>query len=176
MNKIKISSAISICVFLAFLSFLSPFLLFQRAGASEEAEMALEPNQYDHFSVLDSFLMVQNNSAVANNSHLLDINNYKAKLDTVYVFVTAYSSDPAETNGDPFITASGSFVHWGTAATNFLPFGTKIQIPEIFGDEIFIIKDRMHRSRRYVVDIWHPSKDGAVNFGAHLTYIKILKN
>ncbi len=173
MSKIKISSAISICVFFAFLSFLSPLLLFQKAGASEELEIISEPIQPN---VLDSFLMVQNNSVVANNSHLLDVSDYRAELDTVYVFVTAYSSDPEETDEDPFITASGSFVHWGTAATNFLPFGTKIQIPEIFGDEVFIIKDRMHRSRRYVVDIWHPSKEGAVNFGAHLTYIKVLKN
>lgn len=172
MSKLKISSAILISLFFLFLAFLSPFLLFQKAGASEDFEIALEINERSND--LDSFLMVQNNSAIANNSHLLDAVNYRAKLDTVYVFVTAYSSDPAETNGNPFITASGSFVHWGTVATNFLPFGTKIQIPEIFGDEIFVVKDRMHRSKRYVVDVWHPSKEQAINFGAHLTYIKIL--
>lgn len=93
------------------------------------------------------------------------------------VIVTAYSSSVWETQGDPFITASGIRVRDGIVANNLLSFGTEIRLPEIFGDKVFIVEDRMHwRKGYYHVDIWFPSYETALAFGAKLTEIEILTN
>ena len=83
------------------------------------------------------------------------------------VTVTGYSSSYDETDDTPYITASGDWVHMGTVATNFLPIGTKIKIPSLFGNQVFIVKDRMNKRYYYRVDIWFPSKEEAINFGIH---------
>ena len=95
-------------------------------------------------------------------------------LKTLKVWVTAYSSTPEETDDTPFITASGIKVRDGIIATNLLPFGTKIQIPELFGDRVFIVQDRMHERKTNFVDIWMPTKFDAEQFGIYQTNITIL--
>lgn len=90
------------------------------------------------------------------------------------VFITAYSSSPDETDDTPFITALGTWVRDGIVAANFLPFGTKIKIPDVFGDKIFIVEDRMHERKNNFIDIWMPSKEKALSFGIIKTRIKIL--
>lgn len=81
------------------------------------------------------------------------------------VTLTAYSSAPEETDDTPFITASNTRTRDGIVATNFLPFGTKIKIPEYFGDKVFTVEDRMHRRKEGFVDIWMPTKSAALKFG-----------
>lgn len=81
------------------------------------------------------------------------------------VTVTAYSSTPEETDDTPFTTASNTRVRDGVLATNFLPFGTKVKIPALFGDKIFTVEDRMHQRKQGFVDIWMPSKAAALRFG-----------
>jgi 3D (Asp-Asp-Asp) domain-containing protein len=103
----------------------------------------------------------------------LKTNNPK---NTKNVWVTAYSSSFDETDDDPFITASGKFVQDGFVATNILPLGTKIKIPEIFGEKIFVVEDRMHSRKQNVVDVWMESKEKAIKFGAHYTNIVILED
>ena len=90
------------------------------------------------------------------------------------VHITAYSSTPEETDDTPFITASGAHVRPGVAAANFLPLGTAIRIPELFGDQVFIIEDRMHKRFNYKVDIWFPEKSQAKKFGIQLATIEVL--
>jgi 3D (Asp-Asp-Asp) domain-containing protein len=91
------------------------------------------------------------------------------------VILTAYSSTLWETDNTPFITASGQTVRHGIVANNLLPFGTKIRIPEMYGDQIFIVEDRMKLDRgNYIIDIWFPSHQQAENFGAKRTYIEVL--
>jgi 3D (Asp-Asp-Asp) domain-containing protein len=68
--------------------------------------------------------------------------------------VTAYTSSVEECDSDPFITADGSTTHDGVIATNVLPFGTKVKIPDYFGDKIFTVHDRMNARYSYRVDIW----------------------
>ena len=89
--------------------------------------------------------------------------------------ITAYSSTVDQTDSDPFITASGSWVKDGIVAANFLPFNTKIRIPEYFGDRVFVVKDRMNRRFYNRVDIWFPSRGQAINFGITYTEIEILE-
>ncbi len=95
----------------------------------------------------------------------------------ISMVVTAYSSTVSQTAGDPFVTASGELVRDGIVANNLLPFGTKIKIPEIYGEKIFIVKDRMHRKNGYYhIDIWFPDYWQAKSFGKTSAYIEILEN
>ena len=95
----------------------------------------------------------------------------------IKVVLTAYSSTPEETDVTPFITASGKEVADGIVANNMLPLGTKIRIPEIYGDKVFVVEDRMNsRKSNYHVDIWLPSKELAVNFGVKTATIEVLEN
>jgi 3D (Asp-Asp-Asp) domain-containing protein len=93
---------------------------------------------------------------------------------TMYMRITAYSSSPDETDSTPYITAMGTEVHDGIVATNILPFGTKIEIPSLFGDKIFTVEDRMNRRMKDVMDIWMPSKSKALRFGANYANIVII--
>jgi len=50
-------------------------------------------------------------------------------------------------------------------AANFLAFGTKVQIPEIFGDKVFTVEDRMAKKHNDKIDIWFPERHLAKKFG-----------
>jgi 3D (Asp-Asp-Asp) domain-containing protein len=92
-----------------------------------------------------------------------------AITDAKTVWVTAYTSDPDETSDHPLITASGGMVSDGVVAANFLPFGTQIEIPALFGNKIFTSAKFGGR-----VDIWMPTLNRAVNFGIQHAQIVIL--
>ncbi|MFA5031246.1 MAG: hypothetical protein WC495_06715 [Patescibacteria group bacterium] len=95
---------------------------------------------------------------------------------TSTVVVTAYSSTPDQTSGDPFITACGSRVHEGTFAINGVPFGTQIRIPDYFGDKIFIVEDRMSsRYSSYRGDIWMQTREEAKQWGVRTVRIEFVK-
>ena len=97
--------------------------------------------------------------------------------NTINVVITAYSSCPLETDDSPFLTANGSTVEDGIVANNLLPFGTEIRIPELYGNKVFVVQDRMSsRKGNYHVDIWFPTKEQALQFGSVRTYIEILKS
>ena len=94
--------------------------------------------------------------------------------ETMEVTITAYSSTEDQTDDSPFIAASGKRVHDGMIAANFLPFGAKVKIPELFGDKIFTVNDRMNRRFNTRVDIWFPDRETAINFGIKTAEIVIL--
>lgn len=79
--------------------------------------------------------------------------------------ITGYSSSPDETDANPWLTAMNTVPRFGIVATNDLPFGTKIKISEIFGDQVFVVEDRMNRRFKNRLDIWFPSKLQALRFG-----------
>lgn len=88
----------------------------------------------------------------------------------------AYSSTPDQTNGDPFITASGERVVDGIVANNCLPFGTVITIPDLFGDKQFRVQDRM--AARYgceSFDIWYPNREAALQFGKRRATVYVIQ-
>lgn len=88
------------------------------------------------------------------------------------VVATAYSSTPEQTDGDPYITASGARVNAATVAANFLPLGTHIR----YQGRIYIVQDRMNSryDGRAIIDIWHPSTQAARQFGARVIEIEIV--
>jgi len=113
---------------------------------------------------------------LSNQTFLLGINPTFAPLATKKIVATAYSSTPDQTDDTPFITASGKVVEDGVVASNFLAFGTKLRLPELFGDKIFVVEDRMHKrfSSDYL-DIWFPDRETAQNFGIKETTMEILE-
>ena len=98
--------------------------------------------------------------------------NYPELSFKKWVLVTAYSSTVDQCDSTPFITASGTHVHDGTIAANFLRFGTKVKFPALFGDKIFTVEDRMKSN--YKADIWFPTREEAIQFGARRTMMEII--
>jgi len=100
----------------------------------------------------------------------------KEATQRIRVVLTAYSSTVAQTDSTPFITANGTYVRDGIVANNGLPFDTEIRIPELFGDKVFSVQDRMHwRKGGYHFDIWFPTYEQAKNFGVKYAYVEVLK-
>lgn len=97
-----------------------------------------------------------------------------AQSEVLKLWITAYSSTPEETDDTPFVTALGTEVRDGVIATNLLPFKTKVKIPSLFGDKIFIVEDRMHRRKENFLDIWMSSKEAAENFGINFAEVVVL--
>lgn len=94
----------------------------------------------------------------------------------MWVVMTAYSSTPDQTDSTPFITASGTHVHDGIVAANFVRLGTKVRIPDIYGNKIFVVEDRMNKRYRYRMDIWMETRAQAKHFGLRNVKVEILQD
>jgi len=105
---------------------------------------------------------------------LRELQQLKERARERFHVITAYSSTIWETDSSPFITASGTHVRDGIIAANTLPFGAKIMIPEIFGDKVFTVEDRMAAKNYHKIDIWFPSTRQARHFGVKKAKILIL--
>ena len=130
---------------------------------------------YEEVAMLqeESLLVFGSNTLI---SKLNPANPEPKVVQKLPVVITAYSSTVWETDEDPFITAAGTGVRDGIIANNYLPFGTKVRIPELYGDKVFTVEDRMNwKKGNYQVDIWFPSYSEAKEFGAKRTYIEILE-
>ena len=78
---------------------------------------------------------------------------------------SAYNSMVSQCDSTPWITASGTTCREGVIAPNFLPIGTRVMI-EGFGDQVFIVEDRMNRRYQYgYIDIWFRNYSQAMRFG-----------
>lgn len=94
---------------------------------------------------------------------------------TMQVTATAYNSDPAQTDDTPFITASGTQTRPGVLAANFLPIGTLVKIPDYFGDQVFVVEDRMNPRYDKRIDIWMEDNGEARQFGVRTVAIEVYK-
>jgi len=94
----------------------------------------------------------------------------------LHLRITAYSSSEDETDSTPFITASGKTVRDGIVATNLLPLGTKVRIPELFGDKVFVVEDRMSPRFQKTIDIWMQTKAKAIYFGLHYANVIVVSD
>jgi 3D (Asp-Asp-Asp) domain-containing protein len=85
--------------------------------------------------------------------------------------VTAYSSSPDETWGDPFITSSGRRVAAGViACPRRFPFGTRFRI----GSAVYTCWDRLHQRYDQRFDIWKATKEEALEFGRRRLFVEVL--
>lgn len=93
--------------------------------------------------------------------------------------MTAYNSEPGQTDNSPCITANGFNVckhgKEDTIAANFLKFGTKVRIPELFGDRVFVVRDRMNSRYTDRIDIWMVNRADALKFGKRVAKIEIVE-
>jgi len=88
--------------------------------------------------------------------------------------VTAYTSTIDQCDSTPFTTANGTTVHDGIVAANWLKFGTRVRIPSMFGDKVFIVADRMNPRFDDRMDIWMSSMSNARVFGLRRLTIEVL--
>jgi 3D (Asp-Asp-Asp) domain-containing protein len=149
-------------------------------GASEISPGSLkqEINQPEYST---TYTIVSQDSVLAQNRPILDDYSSGSQESkdikpqkVIEILVTAYSSSPEETDETPFITAAGTYVRHGVAAANFLPLGTRIRLPELFGEQIFIIEDRLNKRYNDRIDIWVPTKEQAIRLGQQLAEVEIL--
>lgn len=96
-------------------------------------------------------------------------------FEKCWVTITGYSSEPNQTDDTPYVTSSNSRVEWGVLATNWLPFGAELTIPEYYGDQSFVVEDRMHMKNWHKADIWFPQTAHAWGWGKRkvLTEIRL---
>lgn len=95
---------------------------------------------------------------------------------SITVPATSYNSLPGQTDSTPDITASGTKTRWGVVAANFLPIGTRIKIPELYGDQVFIVEDRMNARYWKRIDIWMENYQDSKEFGIRNVTIEVYPN
>lgn len=119
-----------------------------------------------------------NNSQEEENHLPVNGNLKEVKLSGHYT-ITAYNSKAAQTDDSPCITANGFNVCKNgvedTIAANFLPFGAKVRIPDLFGDRVFVVRDRMHPRHKNRLDIWMINYEDAKQFGVKVAKIEVLE-
>ena len=119
----------------------------------------------------------QNSVAYPVKSSSSDLASQFYCVKPIKVVITAYSSTPDQTDDTPFITASGKYVVDGIIANNMLPFGTRVMIPELYGNKIFTVEDRMASYKsKYHIDIWMADRTSAIDFGAKTTEIQVIES
>ncbi len=158
-------------VILLIVAFLFDFYLFSLPALASEIEKSAIISEE-----ISEDLSIQP-SAIIESEKSLDS---QVKVKSVsYRIITAYNSEISQTDGSPCLTANGfNLCQYGiedTIAANFLPFGAKIRVPELFGDKIFIVRDRMHSRHYNKVDIWMANRNDAIQFGVKSAKIEILE-
>jgi 3D (Asp-Asp-Asp) domain-containing protein len=105
-------------------------------------------------------------------SDLFTVNRSLNTGSVVRVAATAYSSSRRQTDGNPFITASGQEVDSHVLAANFLPLGTQVQIEQ----RSYTVLDRMNPryNGKYIVDVWMPTHEAAVLFGTRVVEMRVV--
>ena len=92
--------------------------------------------------------------------------------------VSGYNPVPEQTDATPCTTASGKNIcdrEVDVVAANWLKFGTKIRIPEYFGDRIFTVEDRMNPRYPNNTDVLFYDKQEARKFGRRALVVQILE-
>jgi len=152
-----------ISVSLSLLGLVSNFL-FPQLGL-------IGPNQTEiGFLPVDGLMTLQGQTLVQSSTPDTPI-----VVNQKWVTVTAYSSTPDQTDSTPFITASGTGVRDGIVACNFLRFGTRVRFPDIYGDKVFVVEDRMALKNNHKIDIWFETREDAKQFGVQQLKVDVLK-
>lgn len=170
----NITNFIILIVFITINLFPSPALAFVSnvEFAQTPLEFIINPELKNKAIVgIEAF---SGNKTVADilQSNTLNIRESLGAESTITVLSTAYSSTKAQTDSNPFITASGKRVGPGTMAANFLPFDTKVRI----GNNTYTITDRMNSryNNKYIVDIWMPNRTQALQYGAKVVELEVI--
>jgi len=137
--------------------------------------------QVSYAAEAENSLIVPNVTIAApenDQAYELPLEIYRIKK-TYRIPITAYSSTVDQCDSTPCITANGFNLCEHNAedviAANFLPFGTKVRMPKLFGDRIFTVQDRMNARYYYRADVWMKTRAAAVKFGLVYTEIEVIE-
>lgn len=147
-------------------------LLSVAASGLLAAASVLAPVSQQTANTLEKANLETKNEVVSEDLKQLPKSDVKVKRRTVTV--TSYSSTPDQTDDSPYITANGTVVRDGVVAANFLPFGTRVRFPELYGNKEFIVADRMNTRYYYRIDIWMANRQDALKFGKKELLVEIL--
>jgi 3D (Asp-Asp-Asp) domain-containing protein len=119
------------------------------------------------------------NGQPAKDSHLPQNSGLEAKY-AVNEVLTAYTSEAAQTDDSPCITANGFDLckhgREDTVAINGVKMGTRVRFPELFGNRVFVVRDRMNsRYGSNRADVWMLSKANAISFGVRVARMEVLE-
>lgn len=177
--SLKLAKIINVLAFILIFELLAypmSILASQEEASAEASDEALD------FSVnilkSETPFLVPDNSGQPGIKANLPVNE-EVKVKSYGIrLVTAYNSEPGQTDDSPCITANNfNLCRHGkedSIAANFLPFGAKVKIPELYGDKIFVVRDRMNRRFSDRVDIWMINKTDALKFGLKKAKIEVI--
>jgi len=155
-------------------------LLDEARPITEEEQIVLNDSSFDLLIPDNPYLEVSEDVVGEFPNHLPNISKKSVTKSDKYYALTAYNSEVSQTDSDPCTTANGfNLCRHGkedTVAANFLPFNTKIKIPALFGDKVFIVRDRMNSRYRNRIDIWMINRSDALKFGRRAAKIEIIKD
>lgn len=166
--------------FLVILALLADFLLPKTVSAKNPSLKNINSIRID--KQYSEVIFSKNLAVKATRNNFIDeiklpkANDLQPKK-TMKLTITAYSSTVDQTDASPCITANGFNVckhnRENVIAANFLPFGSKVKIPELYGDRVFTVQDRMNKRYWYQADIWMKSRESAKQFGVKYTKVEI---
>lgn len=181
-NKKKLIIAIIFCL-------LANIVFLPASASAEENILEISPifeissniSQYYQDNIVKilnpSVLFFRNKEM--NNNRLPENNNLSVNKSAIITF-TAYNSEVGQCDDSPCITANGFNVckHGveDTIAMNGVKLGTKLRIPELFGDKVFVVRDRMNsRYDSSRGDVWMVDKQDARQFGVKIAKVEFLQ-
>lgn len=113
------------------------------------------------------------------------------------VRATAYNSLEAQTNAQPFVTATGARTRWGIVAVSrdllhtTLPYGSLVRLVDLGsyhtgrgagmyqtlldGTDTFIVEDTMHPRKSNQIDVWFQDYQSAVNWGVRKMRVELVR-
>ncbi len=177
MNKKRIISLeqAKILLILVFISLIFGFCFFPLPTLANEA---VEKAQNSEMAAEISAIIDETKADLGILNHLPENDAWQVKKAAYYT-ITAYNSEVSQCDSSPCITANGFNIcehgQEDTIAANFLYFGTKVRIPELFGDRIFVVRDRMNEKYSNHLDVWMLDKGAAKEFGIKLAKVEILE-
>ena len=123
--------------------------------------------QFPHITLAQTLTAEEGNQVQPLGFPEIDI---RTPREIRYLTLTAYNSLVGQTDYEPCIAASGKDLcahnQENIIAINGLPFGTHVRFPELFGDKIFTVEDRMNsRYGPYRADVWLKDLANAKDFG-----------
>jgi len=109
---------------------------------------------------------------------------------------TAYTSSPRETDGTPYVTATGARTRLGILAVSRdlldeeLPYGSLVRLYDLgrwqdgkdagafdplFEGLLFVVEDTMNKRKRQQIDIWLPDRTLALKFGVRRIKVVVVR-
>ncbi len=160
------------------------FPLMKAVGLDSSSSNSLDiANKINNSQIIDNLFKTDNEDEFLNKKIAFVIEEPRGPeirvISSGVHTMTAYNSEVGQTDDTPCITANGFDVcaHGieDTVAANFLPFGTKVRIPDLFGDRIFVVRDRMNKRYSDRVDVWMLERGQALKFGVRRARIEVVE-